>query len=252
MFDALRDRHLSVRSVQLCINIRMMFLFVLFIGFGNGAKAGPPMYTDDPGILTPGSWEVILAVGAEDCDEAKITHAPVLELSLGVTRNSQISLVLPYSWVNSASENSVDGLTIGSMGYKWRFFSNSTREWAIAANYTWPISHEVIEKNGAGDTRLLGIPLLMSQTVGEWVWNGQLGWNLSSDGERFWDYGVSVSHPLGSSAQWMMEVFGYSARPFKQVTVNYQLGLDFEISPEIHLLASAGSHLGGSSEPGAR
>lgn len=252
MFNALKIRRLRIHLGQPFDCYRVILIMLLSVGFSGSSKAGPPLFTDDPGILEPGSWEVILAAAAEECDESRVTHLPILDVSLGVTRNSQISLVLPYTKLGSAGGDSIRGLTFGTMGYKWRFISTSKWEWAIAANYSFPMSHEVVQKNGPADMRLLNVPVVFSRALGDWTWNGQLGWNVSSDGGKFWDYGISLSHPMGSSAHWMMEVFGFAGESFEQSSVNYQVGLDYELSPAIHVLVSAGTHLGGSLEAGAR
>jgi hypothetical protein len=207
------------------------------------AMAGPPLVTDDPGILDPGSWESILAISAEDRGGGSIYQLPVLDVSRGITRNTQLSFVLPHFLADVDDAVSESGLTTASVGYKWRFHSNQTMEWAIAANYTLPISYDIISEDGPDDVRLLSVPLLASWQLGDWTWLGQAGWNSSSDGGRFWDYGVAVSRPFGNSIQFMAEVYGFTGLSFADNTVNYQLGVDYEISPTWHVLASVGSRI---------
>ena len=234
-----------IRPVNVCVPF---LTAVLQLCLAPNSVAGPPLVTDDPGILDPGMWEVIIAVAGEDRSAGKYIHAPLLDISLGLTSNTQLSLMLPYMVIKPEGGARNTGLTYASVGYKWRMSSTPKWEWAIASNYTFPVSNEIISTNGLEDIRVLGLPLLVSRIEGDWTWNGQVGWNMGSDGNRFWDYGLAVSHPLGNSLQWMMEVFGYASSSFEQSTLNYQLGLDYEIAPVLHLLTSAGSHI--KSEPG--
>jgi len=205
--------------------------------------AGPPLVIDDPGILAPGAWEVILGISVEDRPACKITHAPSLDVSLGVSPNTQLSFFLPRSVLDSDQSEKQSGLGLASIGYKWRIASTPEWEWALAVNYDTLISHNLHRKKGPDDIRILGLPLLASHTHKEWTLNGQIGWHKVSDGIRYWNYGLAVSHPLGYKTQFMVEVYGYSDSSFDSNELNYQLGLDFEIRPQFHLLASTGSRI---------
>lgn len=216
------------------------------------SMAGPPLVTDDPGILDPGVWEIIIAIAGEDHPAGNDIHAPILDISLGVSDSTQLSFLLPHLVVKPEKSSRKTGFGYASVGYKWRFISTPGWDWAIAANYTLPVSHEIIRANGPEDTRVLGLPLLVSHSHGNWIWNGQLGWNIGNDGTSFWDYGLAVSHPWGNSLQWMVEVFGNATSSFEQSTLNYQVGLDYEINPALHLLTSAGSRIKSRPERGSR
>lgn len=205
--------------------------------------AGPPLAIDDPGIIDPGSWEVIVALTGHDRTTGKVMQAPSIDVSRGISRNIQISFSLPRVSLKPDKGESKTGLAYAALGFKWRFFSSSAWEWAIAPNFTLPVSHEVIRPNGPEDINLLSLPVLVSHSAGDWTWLGQAGWNTTSDGFRFWDYGLAVSHPLGKSTQWMIEVHGNASSSFEQRTLDYLLGLDVEINPDLHLLASAGSRI---------
>ena len=207
------------------------------------SMAGPPLVTDDPGILDPGSWEIIIAITGEDRPSGIVTHAPLVDISLGLSTNTQISFYLPHHVTKPKNNTSQKGLGFASMGYKWRVLSTDNWEWAIASNYTFPVSHEIIREDGPDDIRVLGVPLLVSRSAGDWTWTAQMGWNVGSDGSRFWDYGVAVSHPLSDSMQWMIEVFGSAASLLENNTLGYHLGVDYEMNPALHILASAGSRI---------
>lgn len=222
----------------------------LFVAYN--CLAGPPLVIDDPGILDPGSWEVILGASVEDRPACRITQAPSLDVSAGVSPNTQISFFLPYSALATGQSEKEAGLGLASVGFKWRIVSKPEWEWAVAANYDTLLSHDLYRRKGPDDIRVFGLPLLLAYTNGNWTWNGQLGWNKVSDGVKFWDYGIAVSHPLGNRTQIMAEVYGYSDSSFDTNDLNYQLGLDLEINPAFHLLASAGSRIKSGFDPANR
>ena len=220
-----------------------MLAIALQICIASNALAGPPLVTDDPGILDPGMWEMIVAVAGEDGSEESVFHMPMLDVSLGLSRNTQLSFLLPYTVVKPAGGDRQSGLRHAGLGYKWRFVSASKWEWAIASNYTLPVKNKFKAEDGSVDARVLSLPLLGSYISGDWTWNGQIGWNLSNHGDRYWDFGLSLGHPFGDAVQLMVEVYGGASSSFDDSSLNYQLGFDYEITPALHFLASAGSRI---------
>ena len=89
--------HDSCNSRSGILNLALLTTFMVCLKSGL-AMAGPPLVTDDPGILDPGSWESILAISAEDRGGGSIYQLPVLDVSRGITRNTQLSFVVPISW----------------------------------------------------------------------------------------------------------------------------------------------------------
>ena len=234
------------------IRASVLIIMVSQLYLATDSIAGPPLVVDDPGILDPGAWEIILGYSIEDRPVGKLTRVPSLDVSLGISPNSQLSFFLPRSVVDEDMGAKNSGLGFASIGYKWRMLSTPSWELAMAANYDFLISHDLYRSNGPDDIEVLGLPLLVSHTHENWTWYGQLGWHRVNDGTRFWDYGIAVSHPLGASTQFMMEVYGYSDSSFSSNELNYQLGLDFEMTPAFHLLTSAGSRIKSGFEPAYR
>ena len=113
--------------------------------------AGPPLVIDDPGILDRGAWEIILGFSIEDRPVGKLTQTPSLDVSLGVSPNSQLSFFLPRSVINADQVEKRSGLGFASIGYKWRMLSTSAWELAVAANYDFLISHDLYRSNGPDD-----------------------------------------------------------------------------------------------------
>lgn len=60
------------------------------------AHAGPPLTIDDPGILDPGALELILASAGEDRKSGRVIQRPILDVSLGLTENTQIAMLIPW------------------------------------------------------------------------------------------------------------------------------------------------------------
>ena len=237
-------QYLSIRN-----RIVLLMFMVSQLILTTNSLAGPPLVIDDPGILEPGAWEVIFGYSIEDRPVGKVTQAPSLDVSLGVSPNSQISFFLPRSVVETDLTTKESGLGLASVGYKWQIADTDEWEWALAANFDFLISHDLYRSKSPDDVKVLSLPVLVSYKHEDWSWYGQVAWHRVSDGTRFWDYGVALSYPLGTSTQLLMEVYGYVDSSFESNELNYQLGLDIELTPSFHLLTSAGSRIKSGFEP---
>jgi hypothetical protein len=72
-------------------NLSSSNLFLASILYADNNCAGPPLVIDDPGILKPGQWETILAVDAVNTDFIRTYDLPLLDVSYGLTEDTQMS-----------------------------------------------------------------------------------------------------------------------------------------------------------------
>ena len=204
------------------------------------AWPGPPMIGEDPGILEPGQWEIIVAMNGESRPSTESAELPVLDVTYGLTPNTQISVLLPRQHIEPRGESSRTGWGNGQIGYKWRFFSNETVELAVAPLYSHPLDHGSTVRGLVEDVSILSLPVVASLAAGEWTWNVQLGYAITSTSTNLWDYAVTLGHPLGRSAQLFLEAWGTADDNFDNSAMNYRVGLDFAFSERTHLLAAIG------------
>ena len=204
------------------------------------AWPGPPMVGEDPGILEPGEWEIIAAMKGESRPSAESGQLPVLDVTYGLTPNTQISVVVPRQHIEPQGESSRTGWGNGEIGYKWRFFSNETVEMAIAPVYSHPLDHGSVIRGLAEDVSVLSVPVVASLAMGEWTWNFQVGYAIKSTSGNLWDYAVTLGHPLGQSAELFLEAWGGADDNLDNKASNYRVGLDFAFTERTHLLASIG------------
>ena len=204
------------------------------------AWPGPPMVGEDPGILEPGQWEIIAAMNGESRPSAESAQLPLLDVAYGLTPNTQISVVVPRQHVERQGESHSTGWGNGQIGYKWRFFSNGTVELAFAPLYSHPLDHGSTIRGLVEDVSVLNVPVVASLAVGEWTWNFQVGYAITSTSTNLWDYAVTLGHPLGRSAQLFLETWGAADDNLDNNALNYRVGLDFAFSGRTHLLAAIG------------
>jgi len=204
------------------------------------AWPGPPMVGEDPGILEPGQWEIIAAMNGESRPSTESAQLPVLDVTYGLTPNTQMSVVVPRQHVERQGESHSTGWGNGQIGFKWRFFGNETVELAVAPVYSHPLDHGSTVRGLVENVSILKVPVVASLTAGEWTWNFQVGYAITSTSTNLWDFAVTLGHPLGQAAQLFLEVWGAADDDFDNDALNYRVGLDFAFSERTHLLAAFG------------
>ena len=131
------------------------FLLVsVFLYSANGC-AGPPLIVDDAGILKPGQWETILAADAVKTDAIKTFDAPVLDVSYGLTDNTQMSVFLSRQHVEEHGKSRRSNFGYGEIGWKWRFYQNDSVGVAFGPAYSVPLSSDSTIRGIIDEIRVL-------------------------------------------------------------------------------------------------
>lgn len=220
---------------------RVAALFLVLMP--GGLMAGPPLAIDDPGILDPGQWEIIVAATMASTKEGDAYQAPLLDISYGLTPNTQVGVSLPYVFVSPDNESSSSDFGNLAIGYKWRFINNDELQVAFAPAYAFGIRLSAALRGVGDDTNILFLPLEMQYEIGDWSLNGEWGYVSFESGGDGWGYGGALSRPVGQRTVLMFELYGGADTDFDNDNLNFHIGFDMEMRPDLHLLLSAGSGL---------
>ena len=222
---------------------RISILALLIAAIPGRLLAGPPLAIDDPGVLDPGQWEFIAAVTVASTNDGDVYQAPILDVSFGLTPNTQASVVLPYVFVDPKNESSDSDFGNLAIGYKWRFIHNDKLQVSFAPAYAFGISVEAALRGVGDDTDILFLPLNAQYEIGDWSLNGEWGYVSLQSGGDGWGYGAALSRPVGQRTAMMFEIYGGADTDFDNDDLNFHIGFDTELRPDFHLLFSAGSGL---------
>ncbi|MGI9341728.1 MAG: hypothetical protein ACR2QV_02695 [Gammaproteobacteria bacterium] len=211
------------------------------------ASAGPPLNIDDPGILDPGQWEVIVASSsAKEKGGGTASELPVLDVSLGLSDNTQISAAYPYVVVDPEGASSESDFGNLAVGFKWRFYNSENLQIAFAPGYSFGISLTAATLGVGSDTPITLLPVNLEYALGNWTLSAELAFAAIQQEEDEVAFGGAIGHPLGDRIQLMFEIYGATNSELDDAFVNWNLGADIEITPSWHVLAAFGSRI---SEP---
>jgi hypothetical protein len=222
---------------------RALAVTSLFLAPAESLVAGPPLAIDDPGVLDPGQWEIIVAGAMASTNEGEVYEAPILDVSYGLTPNTQASVAIPYVFVSPDQGGSDSDLGNLSIGYKWRFVNNDRLQVALAPAYAFGITASAALRGIGDDTDILFVPVEIQLEMGNWSLNGEWGYVSLESGDDAWGYGVALTHPVGMQTALMFELYGGADTDFDNDELNFHIGFDTELRPDFHLLFSAGSGL---------
>lgn len=210
---------------------------------------GPPLVIDDPGILDPGQLEIIVAsTGEARGDDSTVHSVPVLDVSLGLTANTQMSVVVPYVFGDPGDGADRDGLGNLGIGAKWRFLATDRVQVAFAPGYSRGVSARDAEAGLGAESDSVYMPVDVEMGTGPWTLNAELGYTANESAANQWAYGAALSRTVRGRWKLMAELYGSSANDGRHDRLAFQLGCDLTVGARWHVLAALGTGLREASE----
>ncbi len=209
------------------------------------AQGGPPMVTDDPGTPGAGKWEINLAaLGARTRSGRWEVSAPDADINYGWGDRLQLKVDVPWSFMREPGEGWKSGLGTANVGVKWRFLDGGEEGLSMSTypQYLSAWSRSSKERDIAASDRELFLPVEIAAKAGEFSLDAEVGRNLVRPGRDQWVVGGIVAHACGAQRECLLELHEAYAPHESHLLVN--LGLRWNLSDSLALLASAGHELG--------
>jgi outer membrane receptor protein involved in Fe transport len=205
------------------------------------AQAGPPLSIDDPGILDPGSFEIIVASTFESRDSGEQWLLPILDVSYGLGPDLQLGMVATRAVADPDEGRRKSDFGPASVGIKWRFLDAGDLQMSVAPFF------ETLLRDGAADRGIVEdadawvLPVQWQYQLSQWRLNAELRYSAVSGEDNEWGYGVAAAHPLNDHVELMAELYGGTDSSLHDHGALYRLGADVRLSERWHLLVSLGS-----------
>jgi hypothetical protein len=145
--------------------LSLTILFVVLL-YARPSLAGPPLATEDPGILEQGQWEIIAATTATATDGGDAYQLPVLDVSLGVIdQQVQIGATYPYVIADPEGQDSDSDFGNLELGVKWRFWNSEDLQVAFAPLYAFGITRSAAERGIGENSDVLQFPVVAEYRI---------------------------------------------------------------------------------------
>jgi len=223
-------------------------LFLILLDNGvNPACAGPPLVTDDTGIVPLGDWQVILSVQGESRPVTDSAALPALEVTYGFFQDMNLTAVIPRQYIEDRGAPSKTDWGNGQLNYKWLFYDNTDGlTLAISPIYSFPLTRTSRIRGLAEDVRVLSMPVIGSLVRGRWEFVAQASYDMASVSVDGIGYGLFSVYNLTDQLQLMAEVYGaeLSGDEFdNEGFINWRLGALWVMGAGYSLLAAYGGPL---------
>lgn len=226
--------------------VRKLFATGVFLSASTlslSALAGPPMETEDTGMLDPGAWEFIVSVTADQRDSADFYELPGAEVSYGLNADSQVTVGLSRFELRADGEQSKSDLGYLGLEYKYRLWQGQQVTWVVVPGYSFPVTSSGSDRGIFDDVRVLALPVVASWEEGRWGLTGQLVYELTSTGPNAWVYGTMLEYGASDRLTLLTEVWGVKVVGESESETNWNVGADFALTDRLGLLASYGAGL---------
>ena len=227
-------------------------IVLLIAIFFNPSYAGPPLVTDDTGIVPLRDWQVILSVQGESRPATDSGSLPALEVTYGFFKDMNLTAVVPRQYIEDRGEPSKTGFGNAQLNYKWLFYDNDDGlTLAISPVYSFPLTRTSRIRGLAEDVRAFSMPVIGSLVRGRWEFVAQASYDIAS-GEGSVDglgYGMFVVHNTTDSLQLMAEIYGAelsgdgfvdAGLSYDEGFMNWRLGALWEMGAGLSLIAAYG------------
>jgi hypothetical protein len=217
---------------------KLLFIIFLFgVMCARAQGGGPPMLTDDPGVVDLHSWEINTSINTTLTSTAEIAF-PYVDANYGIARNLQLKVESPYVFTMSHSHvNS----TLGEIefGLKYQFLNEQKHFISLGTYPQWVVR---------GDKGFL-LPLLIQKTFGKFLVGEDLGFFFGQKRNNNLQNGSLAGLQASKKLQLMAEYFIQRNYHNGAGTEGYlNIGFRQTLSKVITLMGSFGTQL--STSPG--
>ena len=214
------------------------------------SQGGPPLITDDPGTPGDGMWEINLAFATEKtADDEWFFETPLLDINYGVGERIQLKFEVPWVFLHEEGESSKNGLGNSEIGVKWRFFDQETHfvDMSVYPQFHFNNPNSSADRGLVDDGTELFLPIELQRSFGPFSVNPEVGYLFKREDRDEWAYGLALGYAPFDSVEFLGEINGGADNELRKHQLVFNLGLRWQFSEHVGLLAAAGRGLRGSS-----
>lgn len=205
--------------------------------------AGPPLVTDDPGVLAQGRWEYTLAFEGDKRDAGDGYVAPGLGVAYGFTDSMQGAVGIARTVIDEPGSSRRSDFDAIGFEFKWQLYAQDSIAVSIAPAYALPLTSSSHQRGIIEDVNVLSLPVIASYETGPWAFNVQLAFEATSSGPNASFAGLATGYALKDNLQLLAEVYTVRVSGEKADETNWNVGVDYGLSDALALLFSYGSSL---------
>ena len=106
---------------------KIFFTVAFTLLFSNilAQSGGPPMMTDDPGVVDLHKWEINLSVNTSFSDGLNEFEIPFVDINYGFFKNMHLKIEFPYTFYYTKNKKVTSSLGDATFGLKWKILDEN-------------------------------------------------------------------------------------------------------------------------------
>ena len=208
----------------------------------SAALAGPPLATGDTDILDPGGLEIIIATTGDERDAGDSYELPGIEVSLGLTDNTQAGIAFSRAIVDPNDASSKSDFGALSIEYAWRFLNVENFTMAMAPAYEFPVNGSSQDRGITDSVRALGVPLIATYATDNWFLTGETSYSVTSSGPNGIGYGVSTGYNITEKLTALAELNGGESVGQNDQEILWRIGATYLLTEQLTVLLGFGGN----------
>jgi hypothetical protein len=221
-------------GMKLICVILLFLLCLLHLNDIHAQSGGPPMITDDPGIVEVGKWEINTSINTSFTQNTQLA-VPYLDVNYGAAKNLQLKIEDPYLVTIDANKHISGNIGDPLIGVKYQFINEDKYFISVA---TYP------QATVTGDQKGILIPLLLEKTFGRFVIGEDIGYFYVQNDSNNIQAGTLLGYKVCDRFEVMGEYFiEKSYSPTIAITGLMNYGFRYRFNKTFTLLGSFGTQV---------
>ena len=203
------------------------------------ARAGPPLVTEDPGVVAQGRVEVIVATTLARESAGTEYATPLLDVTAGLAEGLEAAIVVPWLQVDPEGEGGRAGLGLAATSLKLRLLGGPTHAFELA--FAPRLVFDLPEDRGVVADATTGVlPLTGEGRRGAWRLGGELGAELLSGSRDRGRAGIYAGHAWASGLELLGELRGDALWNGSDSFFAWRLGATWQTRADVELQLGIG------------
>jgi hypothetical protein len=212
----------------------LILVCIVFTGNAFAQSGGPPMLTDDPGVVDLHKFELNTSINTSVTNLTQIA-IPYIDANYGIAKNIHFKIEFPYNFNLQKHQRTTSSFGDLMIGLKCKFFDEEKYFLSAGTYPQWTVT---------GDEKGFFIPLLLEKTFGKFLIGEDFGIFWGENKTTVLSNGILLGYKVSEKFEVMGEYFlEKQTHPFAATDGYMNYGFRYSLNSHINFMGSFGTQI---------
>lgn len=215
---------------------KLLFIFfcIFFASNSYAQSGGPPMITDDPGVVDLHKFEINTSINPTITHQTQLA-IPYIDANYGIANHLQLKVEFPYLFTFEKNKQTTGSFGDVLIGLKVKFFDEE--KYFLSAG-TYP------QITITGNEKGFLVPLLLEKTFGHFLIGEDIGIFWGQNNNCTLNNGILLGYKVSTKFEVMGEYFlEKEVNPSNTVDGYTNYGFRYALTSHVNLMGSFGTQI---------